>query len=84
MMPYDIHMCGKCLQIRKLAILKPNSHAETDVALPNYGCVTSIMIVAMIPMSQLTCVDNETVLPDGNVAQASLITGTVESSLYLI
>lgn len=49
-------------------ILRPNSNARMADALPNFGCVTLIMIAVMIPMNLLTCVVNEIVQQDGRDA----------------
>lgn len=56
--------------IREFVILKLSSAARMDDAYRNFGCVTLTMIVAMIRMSQLTCVDRETARQAGEGVQA--------------
>lgn len=65
------------VQLNDHAILRLNSHAKMDDALPSCGCAISIMIVVMIPMNPLTCVDNATAPPAGSDA---LVNRTTDAS----
>jgi hypothetical protein len=59
--------------INEPVIRKPNSAAKMAVAFQNCGCVISITIVVMTPMSQLICVANVTAQPDGRDVPANQI-----------
>lgn len=56
-----------------------NSLARMDAVFPNYGCVTSITIVEMILMNQLTCAGRKIALTDGDGVQDNRTTDVYQN-----
>lgn len=54
------------------------------VAYRSYGCAILITIVAMIPMSLLTCVANETARPVGNGVPDSQTTAAFQNGCFVM